>query len=79
MSRREFIGLATGIVAGWPLAGTAQQARKIPMIGFLTPGFSYATGPGTSIAGLTDGVGDRGSPSLWQDFPRNSLGSRSMS
>ena len=60
MRRREFIGLATGAVVGWPLKARAQQARKVPVIGFLTPGFSNATGPGTTIAGLTDGLRKEG-------------------
>jgi putative tryptophan/tyrosine transport system substrate-binding protein len=60
MRRREFIGLATGAVVGWPRKARAQQARKVPVIGFLTQGFSNATGPGTAIAGLTDGLRKEG-------------------
>jgi putative ABC transport system substrate-binding protein len=60
MRRREFIGLATGAVVGWPLKARAQQARKVPVIGFLTPGFSNANGPGTTFAGLTDGLRKEG-------------------
>lgn len=39
MRRREFIGLASGAAVGWSLAASAQPARKLPVIGFLHPGF----------------------------------------
>ena len=60
MRRREFIGLSTGVLISSPLGLRAQQTRKVPVIGFLTPGFSNATDPGAAIVGLRDALRKEG-------------------
>jgi putative ABC transport system substrate-binding protein len=56
MRRREFITLLSGSAFTWPLAARAQQ-RAIPRIGYI---WSGAPGTEMSIAGLRQGLTDRG-------------------
>ena len=54
MKRRQFIALAGGAAAAWPLAAHAQQHKKIPTIGFLHPG--PASVGSTRIAAFLEGL-----------------------
>jgi putative ABC transport system substrate-binding protein len=38
MRRQEFISLLSGVAVAWPLAVDAQQSRKVPHVGVLSPG-----------------------------------------
>src|SRR5262245_59350430 len=48
MDRRAFITILSGSILAGPLAAVAQQARKVPRIGVLSP-FSSSYGPGPSF------------------------------
>ena len=58
MRRREFLGVLSGAAATWPVVARAQQAQKVPIIGFLHPGFFEAGSP--SFDALRDGLRDAG-------------------
>jgi putative ABC transport system substrate-binding protein len=58
MRRRDFLTLLGGVVAAAPLAASAQEARKLPRIGFL--GNSTATLEGNLVGPFRDGLRDLG-------------------
>jgi putative ABC transport system substrate-binding protein len=54
MRRREFIACLGGAAAVWPLAVSAQQKRKVPLIGVLNPGATDTPGVGGFYEGLRE-------------------------
>jgi putative tryptophan/tyrosine transport system substrate-binding protein len=58
MKRREFITVLGGAVAAWPLAARAQQAGKLPIVGFL--GGATASGWSTWIAAFVQRLRELG-------------------
>jgi putative ABC transport system substrate-binding protein len=58
MKRRDFLSLIGGAAVAWPAAARAQQANKVPKVGFLYPG-PEATAP-TRSAFLLDGLRSEG-------------------
>jgi putative ABC transport system substrate-binding protein len=56
IGRRDFITLLGGGAAAWPLAASAQQAGKLPTIGWLDP----ALAPSDSLAAFNRGLAETG-------------------
>ena len=58
MRRRDFIVVLAGAGIALPALGQAQQARKVPVVGFLHPGFADTGSP--ALESLRQGLRDSG-------------------
>src|SRR5262249_5706246 len=58
IGRRKFLATLGGAVAAWPLAARAQQASKLPTIGFL--GESTPSGQRQWVAAFVQRLGELG-------------------
>ncbi len=54
MKRREFIALLSGPAVAWPLGASAQQAAKLPRIGYLSGNLAATPLPEAFRQGLRD-------------------------
>ena len=54
--RRDILSLLPGAALGWSFEARAQQARKLPVVGFLFPGFSAVSGPGQVYSEFITGL-----------------------
>ena len=57
-SRRQFVTMIGGAAAAWALAARAQQAGKLPMIGYL--GSATSSAEGSRVAAFTQRLRELG-------------------
>jgi putative ABC transport system substrate-binding protein len=60
MKRREFITLVGAVAAAWPLAARAQQAAKVPRIGYLVTGSLETPDGRVFVDAFRQGLRERG-------------------